>query len=808
MLNDLRHALRMFLKAPGFALIAMLSIAFGTGANVAMFSAVDANLLRPLPVPHPTELLTVGSPFNIDNTYYSALFASYPDYIDIQERARSFQGLAAFTHSSVGFSRGAGEPAQARLAAVVSSNFFDVLGVPPALGRSFHSDEEGAVILSYAFWQEQFLGRSDALGRRVRIGNQDFVVVGVAPERFTGVNIQRRPSFYLPLKDWPRMIGQPGLLDARDWRGLALKGRLKVGIGAKEAGAELAAISRDLERDHPETNHNQRYRLRTETEERAGENPIRVYGLAIVDMLAIAVLCVACFNVAGLLSSRAPARTKEIALRLAVGAGRGRLIRQLLTESAIIAAAGGVLSLPVAYVGIALLRRIQLGRDLVQVPIPELDERALLFTIAIAVAAVFLFGLIPAIQTTRADLTGALKAGEVAMARRRVTGKNILVAGQIAISLVLLTVAAYVYGIFRDELRQGPGFVAERRLLMSFDPGLAGYTDAETERFYAQLLDRARATPGVVSATLSYTLPLGTNAVVSIVPEGHPLPPGKENVTVFVNRVDEFYFETLGVPILRGRALTETDTASSPRVAVVNQTLAQHYWPGQDPIGKRFRLTNASGPAVEIVGVAKNGKYLYPGEPPTEFIYFPRGQEPSRVLTLIASSAGPSATLSAPLREMARSLDPRVPVFDIRTIEDFYQTKVVDIADVSTDIVGAMGLMGLVLAMVGLYGLMSNAVNRRVREIGIRMAVGANRGTVLRLILGQAMVLAAAGAAAGLVLSAGTARLLRLYPLSHPIEPSLYFSITPLLLGIALLAAWLPARRASRVDPMTALRYE
>jgi predicted permease len=390
----------------------------------------------------------------------------------------------------------------------------------------------------------------------------------------------------------------------------------------------------------------------------------------------------------------------------------------------------------------------------------------------------------------------------------RLTGKNILVAGQVAISLVLLTVAAYVYGIFRDELRQGPGFVADRRLLMSFDPGLAGYTDTQMERFYAQLLDRARATPGVVSATLSYTVPLDSSAVVTIVPEGHPLPPGKENVTVWVNRVDEFYFETLGVPILRGRALTETDTASSPRVAVVNQTLAEHYWPGQDPIGKRFRLTNANGPAVEIVGVARNGKYLYPGEPPTEFVYFPRRQETSRILTLIASSAGPSATLSAPLRDVARNLDPRVPVFDIRTIEDFYQTKVVDIADVSTEIVGAMGLMGLALAMVGLYGLMSNTVNRRVREIGIRMAVGANRGTVLSMILRQAITLAAAGAAAGLVLSAGTARLLRLYPLNHPIEPRLYFSISPVLLGIALLAAYLPARRASRVDPITALRYE
>ncbi|HEY7339120.1 MAG TPA: ABC transporter permease [Bryobacteraceae bacterium] len=808
MFQDLRHAARMFLKNPGFALIAVLSIALGTGANVAMFSAVDANLLRPLPVPRPSELLTAGSAFTLDNLNYSALFASYPDYVDIQKGSRGFAGIAAYRNVAAGFTSAAGGLAQAKGAAAVSGSFFEVLGVPPALGRGFRPGEDGVVILSYGFWREQFSLDPGVIGRRVRIGDDDLSVIGVAPERFTGLSLERRPSFYLPLKTWSRMVGRPDILDARDWRGLTLKARLKTGTGRKQAAAELAAISADLLRSYPDANRGQRFTLRTETEERAGEDPLRVYGIAIMTMLAVAVLCVACFNVAGLLSSRAPTRAKEIALRLAVGAGRARLIRQLLAESSLIAGAGGLLGLPTGYVGIALLRRIQFANDLVQAPVPEMDGRALMFTLGIAIASAFLFGLIPAIQTTRVELTNAIKAGESALARRRFTGRNVLVAGQVAISLVLLTVAAFVYGIFHDELRHGPGFRTDRALLMSFDPGLAGYSDAQSQRFYEKLFDTARTVPGVLSASLAQTIPLDNQALTGVVPEGHPLPPGQENIMVWVNRVDERYFDTLGIAMLRGRAFLETDTASSPRVAVVNQTFASHYWPGQNPIGKRFRLTNAKGSAIQIVGVAQNGKYLYPGEPPVDFIYLPRSQDPPRGLTLVASSIGPSASLAAPLREAARAVDPRVPVYDVRTIEDFYQAKVIDISDVATNIVGAMGVMGLLLAMVGLYGLMSHAVNRRVREIGIRMAVGADRDSVLRMILRQAMTLAGVGVALGLVLSAGAARLLRLYPLNHVIEPRLYFSITPILLAIALLAAYLPARRASRVDPMAALRYE
>jgi predicted permease len=807
MLRDLRHAARVLRRSPGFALIAILSIALGTGANVAMFSVADANLLRPLPVPRPGDLLTVGSVFS-PNGLFSALVASYPDYMDIQQRARSWDGIAAYTHVTVGFSRGAGEPAQARLAALVSGNFFDVLGVAPVVGRTFRPDEESVAILSYGFWRDQFSLSPGVMGRRVRIGGQNFTVIGVAQERLTGLSINRRPSIYLPLKDWPRLINRPDILDARDSRGLTLKGRLKEGTNVRQARAELAAISADLEQEYPATNRNQYFTARTEFQERVGDQPVRIYGIAILTMLAIAVLLVACFNVAGLLSSRAPARAKEIAVRLAVGAGRGRLIRQLLAESAIVAAAGGLLGLPVGYAGIALLRRVQLGHDLAQAPLPELDQRAFAFTLAIAISSVFLFGLVPAIQTTRADLTNALKAGGAAANRPRLAGRNLLVAAQIAITLVLLTVAAFVYGVFRDELRRGPGFRTDHRLLMTFDPGLAGYSDAETERFFEKLLDRSRSTPGVLSATVTQAIPLDPQAVVSMVGEGRPLPPDKENVVVWANRVDESYFDTLGVPILRGRAFLRTDTASSPRVAIVNQTLAEHYWPGEDPMGKRFRLANANGPPILIVGVARNGEYLYPGEPPAEFVYFPRRQDPRREMTVAAASTGPSASLAAPLREVVRDLDPNLPVYDIRTIEDFYRVKVIDISDVTTNIVGAMGVMGLLLAMVGLYGLMSHAVSRRVREIGIRMAVGADRGSVLRMILKQAMILAAAGAAVGLALSAATARLLRLYPLNHTIEPRLYLSIAPALLVVALLAAYLPARRAARVDPITALRHE
>jgi macrolide transport system ATP-binding/permease protein len=495
---------------------------------------------------------------------------------------------------------------------------------------------------------------------------------------------------------------------------------------------------------------------------------------------------------------------------MSIGAGRTRLIRQLLTEGLFIAAAGGLLGLPLAYVGILLMRQIRYPTDLAFIPRIEIDVRVLVFSLAVAMVSAVIFGLIPAIQTTRADLTTALKAAEAsAPGPGRLWGRNLLVATQVALSLVLLTMAAFVYRMFASELSQGMGFRTNHMLLMSFDPRLAGYDQIETQRFFERLGREARNATGVKSASLASAAPVFWPDYARISPEGQRFPPGQDSVNVYSCTTDEHYFETVDIKILKGRGFSANDSADAPLVAVVNETLAGHYWPGRDPIGQRFQMNNAWGAWVEIVGVARDSRYVFPGEPPTDFVYFPYLQHPMARMILLAESTGESASLMTPLRDVVRRLDPNMPVYDVHTMEEHYDARATTLIRVIVEIVGGMGLMGIALAMAGLYGLISYAVSRRTREIGIRMAVGANRAAVVKMVLGQGIMPVVFGVAIGLVLSAEAGRLLASsFPLSERVGPALYGLIAPMLLLVAILAAVVPARRAALVDPMKVLRDE
>jgi predicted permease len=812
--QDVHHACRMFAKNPGFTLAAVLSIALGAGANVAMFSAADALLLRPLAVPRAGEIVVVGTDFNVLN--FSYMSSSYPNYADLRDRNRSFNGLLAFASTTAGFAAGRAEAPQVKIGMMVTGNFLQVLDVQPELGRTFRPDEDQVpgrdtvVILSHGTWAQ--LGADPKiLGHSVRIGGIEFTVIGVMPASFNGPDRNRQPAFYVPMMMRPRLSGDPQILEARDRIGVTIKGRLKPGVSLTQAQAELNTIGSDLERAHPDADRNLRLTARTQLQMNIRENRVYTGLAAILTLLAAAVLVVACANVAGLLTSRAPLRAREIALRLAIGAGRSRLIRQLLTESGLIAAAGGLLGLPLAYVGIALLRQVQLPSDLIMTPRIELDQRALLFSLAVAMGSVVLFGLIPALQSTRANLTTALKASSsMVPGRRRLWGRNLLVTVQVAVSLVLLTLALFSYRMFAGELDNGMGFRTDHMLLMDFNPSVVRYTDAQSSQFFASLTERASLLPGVKSAALASSPPLGGLEPSFIQPEGFRFPAGQNFATVYSSRVDEHYFDTLGIRILRGRAFTASDAAGAPRVAIVNEVLANDYWPSQDPIGKRLRLLGPNNPPwVEIVGVAKLSRYGFIGEPPTEFLYLPYHQMPPGSMTLLAASAGDSASLLAPLRNLLRDLDPNMPTYDVQTMEHFYWARATSIAQVTVEIVGGMGLMGLVLAMVGLYGLMSYSVSRRTREIGIRMAVGASHLSVLRMVLRQGMLPALCGIPIGLALSAGAGRVLTSsFPLSYRSGPAIYGVVALLMLIVAILAAYWPARRASLVDPMTALREE
>ncbi len=820
--QDVRYGCRVLARNPGFTLVAVLSLATGIGANVAAFSWADALLLRPLPVARPNEIVTVGTTMSVEG--FTNLAASYREYVDLVDRSKSFQGLSAFTGMTAGVATDPRTPPKLKLGSLVSGHFFSAMGIEPELGRVFTPEEDdvpgrdAVVVVGHDFWEQEMGADPGALGRRIRLNGVEFTVVGVVPATFTGMNQFVRNDFYAPIMMWPRLLSdlEARPLEDRSLRAVTIKGRLAPGVTMAQAQAEVALIGADLARQYPETNENRVMAVRTELQARIAQSPPDAMLIAMLSTLALAVLFVACANVAGLLTSRAPARAREIALRLAIGAGRVRLVRQLITESLLIAAAGGALGLAVGYAGIRVFRSIQLPTDLPVALGFQLDRRALLFSVIVAAASALLFGLIPAIQTTRLDLTTAMKTGDADAGKSRRLGRRILVGAQVAVSVILLVLATFMYRGFSQQLGTGPGYRTDHLLTMSFDPSLVHYTEAESRQFYERLLERARQVPGTRSVSLASTVPMATDDIgaAAILPEGYQLPTGQSSITVLDARVDEHYFDVMQIPITGGRAFSEQDREGAPAVAVVNEHLARKYWPNQDPIGKRFQLvTQADRPWVEIVGVAKTSKYIWLAEPPTDFLYLPYRQRPQRNMVLLAESIGDPAALAAPIREVVRTLDDDQPIFNVRTMEEFYRMRAVSIFDIVIGTVAAMGLMGLGLAIVGIYGLMSYAATRRTREIGIRMAIGADRPSVRRMMMGQGAVLAAGGLAVGLAGAVGAGRILRaMFPggggEAGGIDPVGLLIVGALVLAITLLAAYIPARRASLVDPIKALRYE
>ncbi|MBV9302212.1 MAG: ABC transporter permease [Acidobacteriaceae bacterium] len=817
MLQTLRFALRMLRKNPGFTLVAVCSLAIGIGANSAIFSWSDALLTRPLPVPRPSEVVAVRS--SSPSQFSQSL--SYRDYLDFRDRNKTFEGLMAYSLFPFGFAEKPSALAQVKYGMFVSGNFFGVLHVDPALGRAFRSDEDkvpgrdAVVVLSHDLWTSQFGSDPAAVGRKIRLNGTEFTIIGVAPEQFTGVDQLFRPAFYVPIA-MASVEGDKDLLEKRDNRWLTVKGRLKPGITMPQAEADLTSIASALARMYPDTDRNVRARVETELQLRIEEDPPDSQLIAMLMTLAVCVLLVACANVAALLLSRSRARSREIAVRLAIGASRSRLIEQLLFESLLIALIGGGLGIAVAKAGIQLFNQITVPSDLPIILSAHLDQRVLFFTLAISVVSTILFGLTPAIRSTRPDLVPALKAGDsdTGGRRQRLWGRNSLVVAQVAISLVLLAVSTIMFRGFSDWIERGPGFRTERLLMMSFNPKLVRYNETQTQQFYKQLLERVRSAPQVKSAAWSSAVPMFPGqGREDVVPEGYQLPQGKQAVSVFAAAVSDGYFETIGIPILRGRGFLRTDTADKPLVAVVNEQFAKQYFPNHDAIGNRIHLTNASGPVLEVVGIAKTAKYLWIGESPTEYVYLPMAQHPQEKMTLIAQSEGDSASLTPGLRELVRGLDPNLPIYDVRTMDDYYRNRAVKAPTIVVQTVATMGLMGLVLAMIGLYGLVAYTVARRTREIGIRMAIGADRKTVLGSVLKQGLILGLAGIVIGVLGSVGADRVLGLmYGGSTEMsaeEALIIFLFMPLtFLAVTMLATYAPARRASLIDPMRALRDE
>ena len=819
--QDVRYGCRTLAASPAFAVVAVLSLAIGIGANCAIFSLADALLLRPLPIARPGDVFTVGSTTSVEAFGASSLKSSYRDYVDLRDRSRSFEGLSAYDYITAGFAPDARSVPKLKLGMLVSGNLLPLMGVEPALGRGFRPEEDqvpgrdAVIVLGHRLFEDELGSDPAVLGRRVRINGSDFTVVGVAPAEFTGLDQAVRCDFFVPLMMSPRLITDPktASLEARDARNLNVKGRLRAGVTQAAAQAELTTIGADLERAYPDTNKNRRLAIRSELQARMAEDPPDATLVAMLSTLALAVLFVACANVAGLLTSRAPARAREMALRLAIGAGRGRLVRQLVTESLLLAIAGGAAGLAVGYAGMMLFRQIEIPTDLPIVLAFRMDRRALVFSLVVAVASAVLFGLVPAIQATRADLTAVMKASDsVAPGRRRRWGRPLLVGGQVAVSVVLLVVALFMYRGFVHLIGAGPGYRTDHLLIMSVDTSLVRYTDAQSQQFFEQAAERAREVPGVKTVSRMTSVPMTNNVgFVTVVPEGFQFAVGKDNTTVLSSAVDEHYFGAMRLALLAGRSFRREDIAGAPRVAIVNEQFAQHYWPDQDPIGKRFRLVDRDNAWAQVVGLAKTSKYIFIAEPPTEFVYLAFRQEKPQQMVLLAESSGVDpASLAAPLREVIHHLDSNMPIYNVRTMESLYEMRAVRVFNVIITTVASMGVMGLGLAIVGLYGLVAYGVSRRTREIGIRMAIGADRAVVLRMVLRQGLALAVVGLIVGLAASVGAGRLLRAaFPGGGAQRDVVALVIVvPIVLAVTFLAAYVPARRASRVNPVQALRYE
>jgi predicted permease len=810
---DIRYSLRALRKQPAFVAAGVLSLALAIGANSAIFSFADALLLRPLPVENPTALFDVSST-TPDNPFEGM---SFPDYRDLREKSRSFSGLAAHRLTTLAVAASPTAPAQMHFAILVSGNFFPVAGVTPSAGRVFRPDEATApaqpvATVSYDFWHQNYAGASSAIGSRLHLNGIVFTIVGVAPASFTGLDRFVRPSIFVPLGMAQQLEGDAAdPLEDRGRHDLVVKGRLNAGVSRQSAQAELATIGAALEREYVKTNRNRHMAIRTELQRRIQQTPQLLALVKMLMALVALILIIACSNVANLLLARGRARSREIAIRLSIGAGWSRVVRQLMTESLIVALAGGVAGLFVAYGGIRLLETLSVPSDPPSVLGVQLDWRVVQFSLLAALVSCLFFGLVPAWQTARTDFVNALKTGgDRAAGKGRTVGRDILVAGQIALAMVVLITAGMFLEGFRNVLAMAPEFRTDRLISLDTAPAVLHYSPGQTKAFYRRLADRVRSMPGVTGVAMTESLPLSpAQTAVDVVPAGYQFPKGREKAIEFGAAVDAAYFSTMKVAIGRGRAFTDDDRAGSHRVAIVNQQFAKTYWKGQDPIGKVIRLDSMDGPAAEVVGVAQTGHYLAVNEAPAPFVYLPYEQNPRSRMTLIVQAAGDPGALATPLREAVRSIDGNVPVFNLRTVARLYESRVTDTWLQFFQMVGSMGFIGLVLATTGLYGLVAYTVSRRVKEFGIRVAVGATRRNVVWLVERRALILAGVGIAAGAALTvAARPMLVAGFPGLGVSSPAVYALVPLVLLIVSAVASYVPARRAAGMDPLRALRNE
>lgn len=813
--QDLVYAARMLRKAPGFTAVAALTLALGIGANTAVFTIISTLLLNPLPVAKSSELVAINTT-QAKMTTQSGEFQlmSYLNIKDFRDRTHSFSSFAAHSNPTAITMSNTGEPHRI-FVEVVTGNYFETLGIHPFMGRFFLPREDvtpGAapvVVLGYAAWQGRFGGASDIVGRTIKLNNTPFTIIGIGPKGFKGLYAVFGPDVWVPSMMAEEILPAEQGNALRDRAILLFTGigRLRPGLTIAQARAELNIVASSLEKEFPDANQGQAVAVRPLNQAAYGpERQPLLFGSTLLMAIVGLVLLIASSNVANLLLARAAVRRQEIAVRLALGAGRMRLIRQLLTESVLLGLLGGVLGLLFGYAGCQFLWSFRPAEFALNFAELRISPSVFVFALAVSVLTGLLFGVVPALRTSRTPVSEVLKEESRAAgrSRNRISLANTLLAGQVAVSLVLLVVAAMVLQSIQREYSIDPGFETKHVALFMMYPGQAGYDQTRTKQFYTQARDRVGSVPGISSLSWASNLPLWGRKETGVVIEGQEQRKKSEAISAVVDTVDLNYFSTVGISLVEGRDFTQEDRDISTPIAIINDTMAAKYWPNQSPLGKRLQLPRGKD-FVQIVGVVKTANYQTLGEAPQSCIYIPLRQNYSDAMILyVRTERDPSATLAAVQGEI-RTLDPGLPVDDIRT-----GTKVIDQAlwgaKIGVALLGVFGLLALSLASVGLYGIMAYSVNQRRREIGIRMALGAGQASVLRLILSQGMTLVIGGVALGLILSLLLGRMLSkfLYGVGGS-DPASLAGASLVLLTVALVACYLPARRASQVDPLVAL---
>jgi len=821
---DIRYAVRGLRRSPLFTLVAVASFAIGIGFNTTLFTLVDTVLFKPLPVERPDRLVDVFTGADNGGNPYST--SSYPDYLDIRADNDVFADVLAYCPTMAALK--VGDRSRLAMGETVTGSYFRLLGVTAQIGRALSPDDDRAgaprvAMISHRLWTREFGASAAAIGQSIRIHNQLYTIVGVAPRAFTGMVPLLAPEVWTPMAYVDDV--EPGgiisivpsptgntRLERRGTRWMFVKGRLKPGATLDQAAANLRVIGKRLQTAYAQTNKDRD--LATLATSSVHIHPIAdrtLLPIALGLMLVVGlVLLIACANVASMLLARASGRQKEVGIRLAIGASRARLVQQFVTETVVLAAVGAAAGTALAWTSTRAIAYVQLPIPITLSLEMHMDTRVWWFTLAVTVVATIVAGLAPALKATRPNLVTELK-GDVAMADaggRRWSLRDGLVAAQIAVTLVLLVSAGLLTRSLFAAQKVKLGFEPSGLAIVSTELNMIGYDAARAKGFYDRALERVRAIPGVESATLAERLPFSINYNENVVFFPDRQGPNDKGATLDVARVSAEYFDTLGVPIVEGRNFTSADTPTSPSVAIVNEAFAQKYWPNENPLGKRIRVRTFDGPQYEVVGVSANYKVSTIGEVSTPYIHYAVSQHPDTDEEIMARTRGDAGAVLNAMRRELLEIDPNILFIDQQTMEAQVAATLLP-ARAGAISVSAVGAIAMLLAAIGLYGVIAYAVSRRTREIGIRMALGAKRGSVVALIVGDGMRLAAVGAGVGVLLALGAAKAIAgaLYGVSF-LDPIAWTAAVATLLAAAVAANLAPALRASRVSPSLALRSD